>query len=102
MAELNVEHMIAEIQNNIQTRDSMKARLVLDYLPKINRKTQNRILYEISRGDVQFTIPLFNYLSSAAKPRTAWPLLRSWPIVFIFKVIYNLINSYRKKMEITP
>lgn len=62
MAELNAEHMIEEIQANIQTGDALKARLVLDHLGAVDRKTQNRLLYELSRGDIAFTVPLLNHL----------------------------------------
>lgn len=65
MAELNSEHMIEEIQANIQTGDALKARLVLDHLGAVDKKTQNRLLYELSRGEMTFTIPLLNYLLTA-------------------------------------
>jgi len=62
MAEPNAEHMIEEIQANIQTGDALKARLVLEHLGAVDRKTQNRLLYELSRGDIAFTVPLLNHL----------------------------------------
>lgn len=62
MAELNPEHMIEEIQANIQTGDARKARLVLDHLEAVDKKTQNRLVYELSRGEIAFTVPLLNYL----------------------------------------
>jgi len=65
MAELNTEHMIEEIQTNIQTGDALKARLVLDHLGEVDKKTQNRLLYELSRGEMAFTVPLLNYLLTA-------------------------------------
>ena len=61
----NAEHMIEEIQANIQTGDSLKARLVLEHLDTVDKKTQNRLLYELSRGDVAFTVPLLNHLLTA-------------------------------------
>ncbi|HFQ88947.1 MAG TPA: response regulator [Desulfobulbus sp.] len=62
MADVNTEHMVEEIRANIQTGDRIKARLVLDHLGSVDKKTQNRLLYELSRGEADFTIPLFNYL----------------------------------------
>ncbi len=62
MADLNIDHMIEEIQANIQTGDMLKARLVLDHLGELDKKSQNRLLYELSRGDMAFTVPLLNYL----------------------------------------
>ncbi|MBM9510905.1 HEAT repeat domain-containing protein [Desulfogranum marinum] len=62
MAELNTDHMIEEIQANIKTGDRMKARLVLTHIGDIDRKSQNRLLYELFKADVDFTVPLLNNL----------------------------------------
>ena len=62
MASLNADHMIEEIKANIQTGDMLKAQLVLEHLGEVDKKTQNRLLYELSRGDVAFTVPLLNHL----------------------------------------
>ncbi len=76
MADLNPDHMIEEIRANIQTGDSLKARLVLDHLADVDRKTQNRILFELMRADARFSVPLLNYLLSR------YPLLcQDLPIV---------------------
>lgn len=77
MAELNIEHMIEEIQANIRTGDMLKARLVLDHLGAIDKKNQNRLLYELSRGDMTFTVPLLNYLMTAHQDLAAGlPIIR--------------------------
>ncbi len=62
MAAMNAEHMIEEIQANIQTGDMLKARLVLDHIGEVDKKAQNRLLYELSRGEVRFAVPLLNHL----------------------------------------
>lgn len=62
MSELNQQHMIDEIRANIETGDSLKARLVLDHLDDVDKKTQQRILYELSKADARFVIPLFNHV----------------------------------------
>ena len=63
MAELlNSQHMIEEIQDNIKTGDAMKTQLVLSHLGEVDKKTQNRLLYELTRGEVSFSIPLLLYL----------------------------------------
>ncbi|PIE59018.1 MAG: response regulator [Desulfobulbus propionicus] len=62
MSELNTQHMIEEIQANITAGDALKARLVLDHLGAVDKKNQNRLLYELSRADVTFSVPLFNHL----------------------------------------
>jgi CheY-like chemotaxis protein len=77
MAELNAEHMVEEIQANITTGDSLKARLVLDHLGAVDKKTQNRLLYELSRGEVAFTVPLLNYLlTTQPELTTGLPIIR--------------------------
>lgn len=77
MAVPNAEHMIEEIQANIQTGDSLKARLVLEHLDTVDKKTQNRLLYELSRGDVTFTVPLLNHLLTARPDLAAQlPIIR--------------------------
>ncbi|PID76974.1 MAG: response regulator, partial [Deltaproteobacteria bacterium] len=54
--------MIAEIQDNIKTGDSMKAQIVLSHLGRVDKQTQNRLIYELSRGDASFSTPLLLYL----------------------------------------
>jgi len=77
MAELNTDHMIEEIQANIQTGDALKARLVLDHLGEVDKKIQNRLLYELSRGEMEFTVPLLNYLLVAHPQMAAGlPIIR--------------------------
>ncbi len=62
MADLNAHDMITEIQHNISTGDSLKAQIVLSHLGQVDLQTQNRLLYELSRGDVEFSTPLLLYL----------------------------------------
>lgn len=77
MAELNADHMIEEIQANLRTGDALKARLVLDHLGAIDKKAQNRLLYELSRGEMEFVVPLLNYLLVAhPELATNLPIIR--------------------------
>ncbi len=62
MVELNYDHMVEEIQENIKTGDMMKARLVLAHIGEVNQKTRNRLIYELSRGDMEFAVPLLLFL----------------------------------------
>lgn len=62
MSELNAKDMIDEIKYNIQEGDALKARLVLQHLGELDEKTQNRLLYELSRADADFSVPLLNRL----------------------------------------
>lgn len=62
MADLNAQHMIDEIRENIKTGDLLKARLVLFHIGDVDQKTRNRLIYELSRSDVKFAVPLLLYL----------------------------------------
>lgn len=62
MVALIGKHMVEEIQDNIKTRDSMKAQIVLSHIGQIDKKTQNRLIYELLRGDMEFTTPLLLFL----------------------------------------
>ena len=62
MVELNPQHMIEELQANIKTGDAMKARLVLAHIERVDLKTRNRLIYLLSRADVDFSVPLFIYI----------------------------------------
>ena len=65
MADVNPQHMIEEIQANVQTGDILKSRLVLSHIGEVDNKTRNRMIYELSRGEVTFVVPLLIYLLSA-------------------------------------
>ncbi len=62
MAEFDAQHMIEEIQDNIKTGDILKTKLVLSHLGEVDLKTQNRLVYELSRGNVHFTVPILLHL----------------------------------------
>jgi CheY-like chemotaxis protein len=62
MAELNPQHMIEELQNNIKTGDFLKAQLVLSCLEQVDQKARNRLVYILSRAEPDFSVPLFIYL----------------------------------------
>ena len=61
-AAFDAQHMIEEVQANIETGDILKTKLVLAHLGEVDLKTQNRLIYELSRGDVHFTIPVLLHL----------------------------------------
>lgn len=62
MATLNIEHMIEEIRANVRSGDRLKARLVLDHLDQVDERGQNRLIYEISRAESSFAVPLCCHL----------------------------------------
>ncbi len=96
MTELNEEHMIEEIKANIATGDSLKARLVLDHLGSVDKKTQNRLLYELARADADFTIPLLNHVLSAFPDlATELPVIRETLISHLIAYPDLLIDGLR-------
>ncbi len=62
MSDVNPQHMIEEIQENIKTGDSLKAQLVLSHLGDVDVKTRNRLIYLLSRSEDDFAVPLLIYL----------------------------------------
>ena len=62
MVALNATHMVEEIQENIKTGDAMKARIVLSHIGQVDKTIQNRLIYVLLRGDMEFTSPLLLFL----------------------------------------
>jgi CheY-like chemotaxis protein len=62
MVDVVAQHMVEEIQANLKTRDSMKARIVLSHIGQVDKITQNRLIYELLKGDMEFTTPLLLFL----------------------------------------
>ncbi|MCP3890647.1 MAG: response regulator [Desulfobulbaceae bacterium] len=62
MSELNPQHMIEELQENIKTGDALKAQLVLSCLDQVDTGTRHKLIYLLSRADVEFAVPLFIYV----------------------------------------
>lgn len=62
MAQFKAQDMIEEVQANIETGDILKTKLVLAHLGDLDLKTQNRLIYELSRGDVHFTVPVLLHM----------------------------------------
>ena len=77
MADLNPQHMIEEIQDNIKTGDLLKAQLVLSHLDQVDKKHQNKIIYTLSRGSVDFVVPLLiNILTENPQINEQLPVIR--------------------------
>ena len=77
MAEIHTQHMIEEIQANAKTGDILKSRLVLAHIGEVDIKTRNRMIYELSRGPVEFVVPLLTFLMSTQPEVSAeMPIIR--------------------------
>jgi len=96
MAGLNEQHMVDEIRANIETGDSLKARLVLDHLASVDKTTQNRLLYELSRADASFTIPLLNHvLTTFPDLASELPVIRETLISHLIAYPELLVDALR-------
>jgi hypothetical protein len=62
MAEINPQHMIEELQDNVKTGDMLKAQLVLSHIADADNKSRNKLIYILSRADVEFSVPLMLFL----------------------------------------
>lgn len=91
MAELNSTHMIEELQDNIKTGDALKAQLVLEHLGKVDDKTRNRLIYILSRADVEFAVPQFiHILSTQVSVSEEMPIIR--------ETLLSVLLAYPEKL----
>jgi CheY-like chemotaxis protein len=58
MAKINEQDLLDEIRFDVKKKDLIKAKLVLSSLGHVGRKAQKQALFEISRTDDDFAIPL--------------------------------------------
>jgi CheY-like chemotaxis protein len=62
MSWLKSEDLLSEIIFNIQHRDLIKAKLVMEHVDFIDNATQKRIMHELSMADPEFSVPLLAFL----------------------------------------
>ncbi|MBW1644755.1 MAG: response regulator [Deltaproteobacteria bacterium] len=82
MATINSQHALEELLFNIKEQDSIKAKLVLEHLADFAPAIQKRMLFELSRSDARFSVPLLAFLlhrhpSLAASYPTVREVLKS-------------------------
>lgn len=58
MTEINAQHFIDEVRFDIKTNDLIKARLVMAHFDDVPQATQKMALYELSKAEDAFVIPL--------------------------------------------
>jgi len=91
MVDLNPQHMIEEIKDNVKTGDAIKAQLVLAQIENVDQKTQKTLVYLLSRADIDFSIPLFIYLL------TQHPLLAD-EMPIIRDTFLSILLAYPEKL----
>ena len=91
MADLNPQHMLEEIQDNIKTGDLLKAQLVLAHIQDVDQKTRNRLIYFLTRADAEFSVPLFIYLlKNQAMVVEEMPIIR--------ETLLSILLAYPEKL----
>lgn len=65
MTEINPRHFIEELRFDIETRDALKARLVMAHFAEMDAATQRMALFELYRGPDNFVLPLLVGLLAA-------------------------------------
>ena len=58
MARIDPQDFIKELRFDIKEKDTIKAKLVLSHMDEVDAATQKMALFELSRADDQFAIPL--------------------------------------------
>ena len=58
MGKINEQHLLDEIRYDIKQKDMIKAKLVLAELDSVGHDTQRKALFEVSKADDAFSIPL--------------------------------------------
>jgi CheY-like chemotaxis protein/HEAT repeat protein len=58
MARIDPQDFIKELRFDIKEKDTIKAKLVLSHIEEVDAATQKMALFELSRADDQFAIPL--------------------------------------------
>jgi hypothetical protein len=58
MGKINEQHLLDEIRYDIEHKDIIKARLVLAELDSVGLETQKKALFEVTRAEDEFSIPL--------------------------------------------
>ncbi|NNF98764.1 MAG: response regulator [Desulfobacteraceae bacterium] len=77
MTHINPDDFIKELQFDIQTKDNLKAKLVLSHIGQVEEKYQQQALLELSRADDKFSMPLIvSVLVSNPEFNDSFPLIR--------------------------
>ncbi|MDH3348937.1 MAG: response regulator [Desulfobulbaceae bacterium] len=59
----NPDHIVEEIKANIKDEDLLKGYLVLNHFDDVSEIHQRKILYELSKAEPFFSVPLLHYLT---------------------------------------
>ncbi|MFP4671742.1 MAG: response regulator [Desulfohalobiaceae bacterium] len=63
MSQIDEQHALQEFLANLQSKDRIKATLVLEHLPGLGQRTRTRMLYELSKSPDRFSLELLFFLA---------------------------------------
>lgn len=70
-------HLLAEIRENIVSKDAIKARLVLEYMENIDKNTREQIIAAFRDAAPEFAVPVLSRFISEHRDMVAGlPLVR--------------------------
>ena len=64
MNSINAQELLQEIETNVSSKDSIKAAIVLEFMPRVDKKSQEKILARISEGEPDFVFDLTRKVES--------------------------------------
>ena len=103
MGKINEQHLLDEIRFDIKQRDIIKARLVLAELDNVGHETQKKALFEVSRADDEFSIPLLaGVLATSQALVEIFPQIKETMISKILDspdVLLNLLSDGNESKE---
>lgn len=93
MGKINEQHLLEEIRFDIREKDIIKASLVLAELDNVGIDTQKKALFEVSRADDDFSIPLLaNIIASNMSLLETFPQIKETMISKILDSPHVLLD----------
>ena len=87
MENINEQDLLDEIRFDIKEKDLLKGKLVLSALEHVSRDTQKQALFEVSKADDDFAIPLLaGVIASSPSMVESFPFIRE---TMFSKVLVN-------------
>jgi len=101
---INGQHALNEIINNVKKHDLIKARLVIDHMDHVDKEIQKKMLNEINKAKPEVAIPLLAYLIVKYKDIAGeFPGLRNTLYENVIQqpeFLVNLIEDRAREIEI--
>ncbi len=77
MPKIDAKDYIDELLFNIERRDSIKAKVLLRHIDDVEEKARRRLLFELSRCDDEYALPLLaSLVSENASVQEGFPVIR--------------------------